>query len=180
MKRSTPAPWVCAALFFLVVLSALYYHGFIADFFCITQVLLLLWLLSALWRWGRDGIPLPRSALALLLVAYAGWLALTLTWGTVPNYNIVTFWGLGSLPLVFWLYTISPEREALWRRAAPLVLLLALVLSVQATYQIVVQGLEPKSVFIDINSHAAFIALIALPTAGFFLSSFVARAGREN
>jgi len=177
MKRSTPAPWVCAALFFLVFLSALYYHGFIADFFCITQVLLLLWLLSALWRWGRDGIPLPRSALALLLVAYAGWLALTLTWGTVPNYNIVTFWGLGSLPLVFWLYVTNPEREALWYRAAVPVLLLALALSTQATYQLMAKAVEPKSVFLDLNSHAAFLVLIALAAAGYFLAAYAGWQG---
>jgi Tfp pilus assembly protein PilF len=40
----------------------------------------------------------------------------------------------------------------------------------------VVRGLEPKSVFIDINSHAAFIALIALPAAGYFLANFSARS----
>lgn len=175
MKRSTLASWIGAVLFFLAVLSALYYHGFVADFFCITQVLLLLWLLSALWRGGRQDIPLPRSALALSLAAYAGWLALTLIWGTVPNYNVVTFWGLSSLPLAFWLYTISPEREVLWRRAALPVLLLALALSVQAAYQFAVRGLEPKSVFLDLNSYAAFIALIVLPAAGYFLTSFAAR-----
>lgn len=180
MKHLMLAPWFGAALFFLAVTSALYYHGFVADFFCITQVLLLLWLLFVLWRRGREDIPLPRSVLALFLVMYTGWLALTLTWGTVPNYNVVTFWGLCSLPLAFWLYTISPEREAPWYRAALLVLLLALVLSVQSTYQLVVKTLEPKSVFLDLNSHAAFIALIALPAAGYFLASFAARTGRDS
>ncbi len=180
MKHSSLVPWTGAVLFFLAVTSALYYHGFIADFFCIAQILLLLWLLSELWHRGQKSIPLPRSAVALLLVAYAGWLAVTLAWGTVPNYNVITFWWLFSLPFAFWLYTISSEREALWYRAALLVLMLTLALSVQATYQIMVKALEPKSVFLDINSHAAFIALIALPTAGYFLSSFVTRARRNE
>ncbi len=172
-------PWFSAALFFLAVTSALFYHGFVADFFCITQVLLLLWLLTALLSRGKRDIPVPRSALALSLTAYAGWLALTLAWGTVPNYNVITFWWLSSLPFAFWLYTVSPEREALWFRAATLVLLLALVLSMHAAWQFVMQGWQPKSVFLDLNSYAAFIALIALPTAGYFLARFPARAGRD-
>ena len=176
MKRSSPMPWIGAVLFFLAVSSALYYHGFVADFFCIAQFLLLLWLLIALWYRGQESVPLPRTALGLSLMAYVGWLAATLTWGTVPNYNVVTFWWLCSLPLAFWLYTVSPEREALWHRVALLVLILALALSLQATYQLVVRELEPKSVFLDLNSHAAFIALIALPTAGYFLASFATRA----
>jgi len=168
-------PWLGAGFFFLAVVSALYYHGFVADFFCITQVLLLLWLLSSLWFWGRQSIPLPRSRVALFLAAYASWLALTLVWGTVPNYNIITFWWLASMPLAFWLYTISPEREVLWHRVAPLLLLLALVLSVHAAFQLVIKTWEPKSVFLDVNSHAVFLALIALPTAGYFLAGFGAR-----
>lgn len=178
MKESSFIPWFIAALFFFAVTSALFYHGFVADFFCITQVLLLLWLLTALLSGGKRDIPLPRSALALFLAAYAGWLALTLAWGTVPNYNVITFWWLVSLPFAFWLYTLSPGREALWFRAATLVLLLALILSMHAAWQFVMQGWQPKSVFLDLNSYAAFIALIALPTAGYFLAGFPARAGR--
>ena len=169
-------PWIGAVLFFLAVSSALYYHGFVADFFCIAQFLLLLWLLIALWYRGQEPVPLPRTALGFSLAAYVGWLAATLTWGTVPNYNVITFWWLCSLPLAFWLYTVTPDREALWRRVALLVLILALVLSLQASYQLVVRGLEPKSVFIDINSHAVFIALIALPAAGYFLANFSDRS----
>jgi O-antigen ligase len=180
-KKQIPVVlWLSVGFFFFAVISALYFHGFVADFFCITQVLLLLWLLTSLWRWGQQNIPLPRSRVALLLAAYAGWLALTLIWGTVPNYNIITFWWLGSLPLAFWLYTITPERDALWHRTAPLLLLLAIVLSVHATYQLVIREWEPKSVFLDLNSHAAFLALIALPTAGYFLAGFAARAKTDN
>lgn len=180
MKHSSQMPWIGAVLFFLAVSSALYYHGFVADFFCITQVLLLFWLLTALWLRGREPVSLPGTALSLSLVAYIGWLAVTLTWGTVPNYNVISFWWLCGMPLAFWLYTVSPEREALWRWAALLILILALVLSLQAGYQLVIRELEPKSVFLDLNSHAAFIALIALPTAGYFLASFIARAKRDN
>jgi len=169
-------PWIGAVLFLLAVSSALYYHGFVADFFCIAQFLLLLWLLTALWYRGQEPVPLPRTALGLSLVAYVGWLAATLTWGAVPNYNVITFWWLCSFPLAFWLYTVSPDREALWYRAALLVLMLALVLSLQASFQLVVKGLEPKSVFLDLNSHAAFIALIALPAAGYFLANLTARS----
>ncbi|MBI3778167.1 MAG: hypothetical protein HY274_04555, partial [Gammaproteobacteria bacterium] len=180
VKHSSQMPWIGAVLFFLAVSSALYYHGFVADFFCITQVLLLFWLLTALWLRGREPVSLPGTALSLSLVAYIGWLAVTLTWGTVPNYNVISFWWLCGMPLAFWLYTVSPEREALWRWAALLILILALVLSLQAGYQLVIRELEPKSVFLDLNSHAAFIALIALPTAGYFLASFIARAKRDN
>jgi O-antigen ligase/Tfp pilus assembly protein PilF len=175
-KQAPLMPWLGTGFFSLAVISSLYFHGFVADFFCITQVLLLLWLLSSLWHQGRRSIPLPRSRVALFLAAYVGWLALTLIWGTVPNYNIITFWWLASLPLAFWLYTITPEREGLWLRAAPGMLVLVLILAIHATYQLMIRGWEPKSVFLDINSYAVFLALIALPAAGYFLAGFTTRA----
>ena len=160
--------WLAAALLFASIVASLFFHGFVADFFCATQILLLICLfLVALDVDG--GFRIPRSALAIFVTLYWGWLALTLLWSPVPNYSKVTFWWLGSLPLVFWLYTLGAEKERLWRTVAIPVLALAVVMAGHGVYQFGVHQWEPKSVFLDINSYAAFIALVALPAAGYFL-----------
>ena len=167
--------WSLVALLFASIVASLFFHGVVADFFCATQILLLVCVFVVVW--GNHGVAaggdsefrIPKSALALFVTLYWGWLALTLLWSPVPNYSKVTFWWLGSLPLVFWLYTLGAEKERLWRSVAILVLALAIVMAGHGVYQFGVHQWEPKSVFLDINSYAAFLALVALPVAGCFL-----------
>ena len=45
-----------------------------------------------------------------------------------------------------------------------------MVLAVWAMVQLLVLGTTPRSVFLDVNSHAAFLGLIALPVAAQFLN----------
>lgn len=131
--------------------------------------LLIVALIGVLWRGYRDGISIPRSTLVISLLLFWGWLAVTLLWTPVSFVSTTMFWWLSSLPLAFWLYMLLPARERVWRRFALFLLLVGLGGGFYGVYQHFVLGTPPRSLFLDINIHAALLNLIALSTCGYFL-----------
>jgi len=115
------------------------------------------------------GLFIPKTAVAIALTGFWLWLALSIIWSQVFFVSVINFWWLGCMPAVFWLYTLSSDRDRLWRYSSILVLGFGLCLASVAIYQLIVLHEDPLSFFLNINSHAALLNLIALPTAGYFL-----------
>lgn len=162
------------AAFAVAVIASLFFHGFNLDYFSLVQALLLLWLAWVLWQ-GYEGLHVPKTALALSLTLFWAWSALTLLWTQVPAVSTLNFWWVGSLPLAFWLYTLSPDRDRLWLGMAAFAVLLGIGLALMGVYQLHVQQVHPRSVFININSHAALLNLIVLPLCAAFVLKFADR-----
>lgn len=156
-------------LFVCALLPALLFKGPQLEFFTITQIVLMIWLARTAIRSHRQGFSVPRTGLALSLTLFWAWLALSLSWSLVPNISVINFWWVGSLALVFWLYTLAEDRDSLWSHAAAVILVIGLVLALMGIYQILVSEQQARSVFETRNSHAAFLNLVALPASGYFL-----------
>ena len=166
---STPAVHVSSLLFICALLPALLFKGPQIEFFAITQILLAIWLGRIVLQSYGPGLPVPKTALALCLTLFWLWLALSLSWSTVPSTSVFNFWWVGSLVLVFWLYTFTPDRDVLWSRAAAIILVLGVVLALMGIYQVLVFEQQARSVFETRNTHAAFLNLVTLPAAAYFL-----------
>ncbi len=168
-RRTGWGPAGAALLFVSALTASLFFHGFHIQAFGLTQVLLLVWLVRVAWQAHAHGFSLPKTAITISLTLLWAWLALTLIWAPVPYVSTLNFWWIGTLPLAFWLYTLAPDRAVVWMHLRTLALLLGLALALMAIYQGVVLHQSPSSVFLNINSHAALLNLIALPTAGYFM-----------
>ncbi|MDO8704980.1 MAG: O-antigen ligase family protein [Sulfuricaulis sp.] len=166
---STPAVHVSSLLFICALLPALLFKGPQIEFFAITQILLAIWLGRIILQSYGPGLPVPKTALALCLTLFWLWLALSLSWSTVPSTSVFNFWWVGSLVVVFWLYTFTPDRDVLWSRAAAIILVLGVVLALMGIYQVHVFEQQARSVFETRNTHAAFLNLVTLPAAAYFL-----------
>jgi O-antigen ligase/thioredoxin-like negative regulator of GroEL len=166
---------VAAVLFAGAVTASLFFHGVLADYFVLTQLALLGALFAALWSRHGHRIVLPLTPLAVTLTLYWAWLGLTLVWGNAAYHNLIGFWWLGSLPFAFWIYTLLPEPDRAWRLGSRPVVAIAVALALHGLWQLVAHGWAPKSVFLDINSCAAFLVLVALPLGARFLTD----AGRQ-
>lgn len=164
-----PAVHVSSLLFICALLPALLFKGPQIEFFAITQIVLVLWLGWIFLHSHKSGLRIPRTSLALSLTLFWLWLALSLTWSLAPGISTINFWWVGSLVLVFWLYTVTPERDALWSNAAAILLVIGLVLALTGIYQVYVLEQHARSVFETRNTHAAFLNLVALPAAAYFL-----------
>jgi O-antigen ligase len=123
-----------------------------------------------LWRGHENDIKIPLSAIALSLTVFWAWLALTLFWNPVQGSGLVYFAWFSIFPFAFWLYALASPGERNWFWLFRISQLAAVVLAVWALTQLFAGGDSPRSVFLDVNSHAAFLGLVALPVAAQFLN----------
>lgn len=166
MKRPDRAAWLATILFGSAVVASFFFHGFRLEFLCIAQAALLICVVLILWQ-SHNGLILPRTALVVGVTAYWAWMGASLLWTEVPAIGALNFWWMSSLPLAFWLSTLWRTSEVWWRNNAVFILCVAVALAVVATYQAFVQQDAPRSVFINLNSHAAMMNLVLLPAAGY-------------
>jgi O-antigen ligase len=158
-------------LFGAALIASVFFQGFYTDFLCLALALLLTWAFWALWIAYRPGLPIPRTGVAICLALYAAWLGVSAAWGAVDYMGAISFWWLGTFPLVFWTYTLSPSRESLWRHGYRWAVLTGVALALYASYEYLRFGLEPSATFLNRQSLAGLLNLVSLPLCGYFLSA---------
>ncbi len=165
---SSPA-LLAPSLFVVALIATLSYQGEKLHLLSASSLVLLVWAGTLLWRRHASGATVPLSAVALTLTAFWGWLVLSLAWNPVQGSGPIYFAWFSIFPLSFWLYILSIPADRAWPSIFRIAQLTGVVLAVWAMVQLLVLGTTPRSVFLDVNSHAAFLGLIALPVAAQFL-----------
>lgn len=160
-------------------LAAVFYQGFYTEYLSLALTLLVVWAVSVLWG-GYHGLIVPKSSVVLTLTLYWGWLWVAAFWGRVSYLGIVSAWWLGVLPLVFWLFMLSPKQDELWRNSFRWIVLVGVALAVTAMIQLLAYSADPAATFLNRNSLAALLNLIAIPLSGYFLLSSQHSKRREH
>ncbi|HEY5683413.1 MAG TPA: O-antigen ligase family protein, partial [Sulfuricaulis sp.] len=170
-RKTANLPSVHASTLFFIcaLMPALLFKGPQIEFFAITQVVLMLWLGWVVRRSHGSGLHIPKTPLAISLTLFWLWLALSLTGSLAPSTSVINFWWVGSLVMLFWLYTLTPDRDVLWSHAAAIILVISLVLALMGIYQVLVLEQHARSVFETRNTQAAFLNLVAVPVSAYLL-----------
>lgn len=177
LDRVPTWPLTAALILSIAIGVAVFFHGDDIRWLAAAELLLLTALALALLR-DTSGLRLPLTPLSVSLSAFWLWLAVSLAWSRVSVTSVLNFWWVGSFALVFWTYTLSSERSRIAAFASYLVLAGALVLSAWAVVQLFAFGQPPRASFINIHSFAALLMLVALPTAGYWLTALA--SGRRR
>lgn len=156
-------------LFCAALIPALYFNGIYIEHFALYEGLLFAVLGVLAWQWFKSGISITNTSVALWLSLFWLWLGASLLWHPIPMVGLNYFWIIGTFPFAFWIYTLASDQQRLWHVSSAGILLTGLALALWAAYQMLGLGEAPRSVFLDINSHAAFLNLIALPASAYFL-----------
>lgn len=164
--RLTRASALCAAG---ALGLAVFYHGPQIPLLAAAQFLLVVWVALAVLGSYADGIRIPVTPVSVTLTLFWLWLGVSLAWSAVPVTSIFNFWWVGSVALVFWAYTLSPQRGQIWFYLSRFAVIGALVLCAYALLQVFVWREPPRSTFVNIHSFAALVMLVALPLGGYFL-----------
>jgi O-antigen ligase len=170
VARSNRGTLLPALLLTVALAGSVFFQGFEVVVFGVVQALLLICLAAALWRRQPEPVALSRNAFAWAITLFWGWLAVTLLWTPVWHQSVFDFWWIGTLPLAYWAYSLSGDHDQLWRWVGLGALVLGVVLALYGLVQLFAEGETPHSVFLNINSHAALLNLIALPLAGHLLA----------
>jgi O-antigen ligase len=161
--------WLVLGGIAVALVAALFFNGIALPFFCASLAGLIVACWIAMLANVTNLRAVASSGVSRALLLFWAWLALSILWSAVPYASVLNFWWLGALPLAFLVYSLSPERDWLWRRFAIVVLVVALVLATVAAYQLVVLGADARATFYNRESLAAFLALVLLPLFAGFL-----------
>ncbi len=161
-------------LLFSALTVSLAYNGIHLQYFAVAIALLLAAMTKGLLESHRDGITFPVTALTLCLLLFWGWQGLSIFWSVTPYISVIMFWWLGALPLAFLSWMLFPSTQR-WQALFFFIQCLGLGLAVYALYQNLYLHTDPRSVFLNRNSHAAFLNLIALAGMGTLLHALAAR-----
>lgn len=163
------SPIFTATLLVCAFIAALFFNGVRIEYFAFSLILLVLYLLTVLWRGYVRGLHIPQTPLSIALTLFWMWLATALLWTSVPYVSMVNFWWVGSAILVFWLIALSPESDGPYPLAYIAVLGIGIVLALLSFYQQLRLGMHAQSTFLTRNSHAGLMCLIAIPASSHFL-----------
>lgn len=153
------------------LVSGLFFNGEYLPYLSATVMGLLIVLGIAFLYAHKPGIRLPATPVLYLLLIFWLWTGCSVLWSAVPNVTVIYFWWVGALPLAFMGYTLTAQRKYLWPYLARMLLLVGLAAAIMGLYQWLVLDTRPLSTFTDPNVYAAFLSLVALPAAGYFLLS---------
>lgn len=167
---SSRAATLQAGLLAAPALAALVAGGFTAASLGAVWLTLAAALAAALWREIPAGLPVPGGLLPAVLAGYAAWLAVVAYASPVANVAVHGALLAGSLPAAF-LLSAWVAGDATWARFQRVALATGLVLALWGLVQKYGLGRMPVSVFVQPNSHAAFLNLITLPLAAAYLGT---------
>ncbi len=153
----------------IAVGAALRFNGAALSWYALALSALFLALGVRVFQAYETGLRLPCDALPVLLVLFWAWLGLSVAWSPTPYLSLINVWWVGSLPFAFWLYRLAPEPDRLWRWLFSALVVLGAALAIYALVQFSILHVDPKATFLDRNSLAAFLNLLALPLATVYL-----------
>lgn len=162
-ERVPVRSWLSSLFFCGALVASLLFNGSKYEFLAISQILLLsVFLVTGLTSYER-GIKIPRTFLALSVTLFWSWLALSSQFlPNTPAFTSINFWWQGTLPMVFWLYTLQPNANTFWKYATVFILILGIFLSIIGIYQFFALREFPQIPFLYKNLLAAFLDIIIL------------------
>jgi O-antigen ligase len=167
--------WPELALLGPALLAAVIYQGGLAFWLGATLVLLSAWVLARLVQTRRLVVPLDVTTFSLL--GFWIWVAATTAWSPAPMMSLYTSLALLTLPLAYlgWLAAIVPAPGRM-RIVYALAIVIGLCLVFLSFNEARLGVSYPRSLFINKNTHAGFLNLVLLLTAGLFLNAERRRA----
>lgn len=119
----------------------------------------------------NNDIKLPKSTLSNLIFIFSIWCLLTVFWSPLPHITFTTGLIILSVSIALCLYFLLTIKFIKWETLWITIIVFGIALALHGFYQLSIGIKEPSSIFANQNTFAAYLNLIILPTAGYFLIS---------
>ena len=172
--------FISSILIMGAVSEALFFHGPQTALLSVTQILLFIWLFLTGLQLRRQSLELPKTILLLSITLFWAYLGLSVSWSKATSLSIMTFWWVGSLYLVFWIYTLSPQRDRIWSMVSKFLVVAGVLLVIMAIVQVYFFEQPALGSFVYLHSFGAFLMLLAIPIAGYLLLAPTGRSSRRS
>ncbi|WP_455220068.1 O-antigen ligase family protein [Kaarinaea lacus] len=152
------------ALGICAFIASLFFNGIDIRFFSLTYLFLLGWILLNSISAYRKGYKLGNLLIPVSIILFWLWLGFSIVFSPVFYLSVINFWWVGIFPLMFIIYSSSPDKDSIWRLSFTSIVLVVVLLGLYALYQGLILQDQPRATFYNKNSLAALINLLIFPT----------------
>lgn len=151
------------ALGICAFIASLFFNGIDIRYFALVFILLSGYILINGISIYRKGLESGSLLIPVSMILFWLWLGIDIAFSPVFYLSVVNFWWVGIFPLMFLIYSSSPDKDSLWRLIFTSIVLIVVVLGLYALYQVLILQDQPRATFYNKNSLAALINLLILP-----------------
>jgi len=160
---------IFSLLFISALTLALFYTGSNVLLFTISYILIILSLALVLKQRFYKPINISTNGIFISACLLLTWFAISIFPSQVKYLSLYNFFWLGSLIIVFLIFTFYDNKDQVWENIWPAILLLVLIWSIYGLIQYYYLHTSPNASFLNKNNLAALINLALIPTSGYFL-----------
>lgn len=167
------------SLFILSLTTALFYTGNNTWLFSTSYILIVLSLALVLKQRFYQPISISINGILITSALLLTWFAISIFPSQIKYLSLYNFFWVGSLLVVFLIFTFSENKDQLWNKIWPGILLLITLWAIYGLVQYYYLHVPTNATFLNRNSLAALINLALIPASGYYLLNENERPGRS-
>lgn len=158
-------------LFISSLISALFYTGNNTWLFTASYILIVASLAIIFWQRFSDPIKISINGILISSVLLLIWFGIAVFFNQIKYLSLYNFFWVGSLIIVFLIFTFHSNKDQIWKNIWPGILLLVFIWALYGLVQYYYLHVPTNATFLNRNSLAALINLALIPVSGYFLLS---------
>lgn len=162
---------IFSLLFISALTSALFYTGNNTWLFTVSYLLIVLSIALILKQRFYKSIHISINGILVSSVLLLIWFAISILPSQIKYLSLYNFFWVGSLIIVFLIFTFHENKDQIWKNIWPAILLLVSTWAIYGLVQYYYLHVPPNASFLNRNSLAALINLALIPASGYFLLS---------
>lgn len=160
---------IFSLLFISSLASALFYTGNNIWLFTTSYILIILSLALVLKQRFYKPINISINGILISTTLLLIWFAISIFPSQIKYLSLYNFFWVGSLIIVFLIFTLHENKDLIWKSVWPAILLLVLIWAIYGLVQYYYLHVPSNASFLNRNSLAALINLALIPASGYFL-----------
>ena len=157
--------------FILGLTTALFYTGNNLWLFATSYILIIFNFALVLNQRFYQAVNISVNGIFLSVFLLLSWFAISIFPSQIKYLSLYNFFWVGSLLIVFFIYTFSDNKDKIWHQIWPGILALVLIWAIYGLVQYYYFHVPTNATFLNRNSLAALINLALIPAAAYFLLS---------
>lgn len=160
---------IFSVLFICSLTSALFYTGNNTWLFSTAYISIFLSTVFILKQRFYNTINIPLNGILISSALLLIWFAISIFTSQIMYLSLYNFFWVGSLIIVFFIFTFNENKDQIWNNIWPAILFLVLIWAIYGLVQYYYLHVPTNATFLNRNSLAALINLALIPASGYFL-----------
>jgi O-antigen ligase len=158
-----------SAFFLISLLSALFYTGNNVWLFTSSYIFIVLNIVIVLRQRFYQSVNISLNGIFISVTLLLIWFAISIFPSQIKYLSLYNFFWVGSLLIVFLLFSFNNNKDKVWNMAWPGILLFVTVWAIYGLIQYYYLRVPSNATFLNRNSLAALVSLALIPASGYFL-----------